>query len=91
MQIEYSAKMDADEEQKGAEMRKVKDRQVVADSAGVCRDSKQHLRFSAFLEQYKQGWTAPRYSSAGRATLTALEAANFLGQSLEELPLCLRC
>ncbi|CAN0154068.1 unnamed protein product [Ectocarpus fasciculatus] len=41
MQVEYSAKMDADEEQKGAEMRKVKDRQVFADSADVCRDSKQ--------------------------------------------------
>ncbi|CAN0095826.1 unnamed protein product [Ectocarpus sp. 4 AP-2014] len=51
MQIEYSAKMDADEEQRGAEMRKVKDRQVIANSPGVCRDSKQHLRFSAFFEQ----------------------------------------
>lgn len=57
MQVEYSVKMDADEEQKGAEMRKVKDRQVIADSAGVCRDG-------------KQGWATPRCSSAGRAMLT---------------------
>ncbi|CAM9607238.1 unnamed protein product, partial [Ectocarpus sp. 12 AP-2014] len=91
MQVECFAKMDADEEQKGAEMRKVKDRQVMADSAGVCRDCKQHLSISAFFEQYKQGWTAPRYSSAGRATLPALEAANFLEQSLEELSFYLRC